>query len=87
MPPRGKKGAAAAPAAPPAAAAPQPEGETTLTEYELQRLAHIRRNQEYMARLGVLQARRCFSVSVLFDKRKRLTSPRLCAVRFCAARA
>lgn len=25
----------------------------TLTEYELQRLAHVRRNQEYMARLGV----------------------------------
>jgi hypothetical protein len=32
-------------------------GASGLTEYELQRLAHIRRNQEYMARLGVLQAR------------------------------
>jgi methyl-CpG-binding domain protein 4 len=27
----------------------------TLTEYELQRLAHVQRNREYMARLGVVQ--------------------------------
>lgn len=56
MPPRKKatNAAAAAPDAPAAAPAGDASG---LTEYELQRLAHIRRNQEYMARLGVLQAR------------------------------
>ncbi len=55
MPPRGAKKQAAAAAAP-AAAAPDADA-SGLTEYELQRLAHIRRNQEFMARLGVLQAR------------------------------
>ncbi len=32
--------------------------EETLTEYELQRLAHVRRNREYMARLGVTELAR-----------------------------
>lgn len=32
---------------------PPPPDASTLTEYELQRLQHIRRNQEYMALLGV----------------------------------
>ena len=62
MPPRGAKQAAKKAGASPtshAAATPAPDAAdgSTLTEYELQRLAHIRRNQEYMARLGVLQAR------------------------------
>ena len=58
MPPRGKKAAAAPSAAPPSATPPGGEEASSLTEYELQRLAHIKRNEEYMRRLGVLEVRR-----------------------------
>jgi len=60
--PRVKK-EGAAPAAPAAQPVSSDGNASSLTEYELQRLAHIRRNQEYMARLGVLQARSICAVA------------------------
>ncbi len=82
MPPRGAKKQAVAAAAP--AAAAHDADASGLTEYELQRLAHIRRNQEFMTRLGVLQARAVWAFALARVAQR--TDVRLCAQSASALR-